>query len=219
MYFNDAYARTVRLPVRYESDSKWWTLLDGSDLPEIKDGAIGEIVLDAYLIVDDEVRIELSQESKVPFLPQGTTLWARVDTKETPSELMKFAEVKKCDPPEPPGRFVAIMLTSDLGLHLRANKSAMLGGCECSIPGLPEVEATSVNHAYTMISTHFEPARRSHSGNVFLKVYYEDESHGMTVLRPLKDKRVEVEGKYSFSKTSDLPQHESPENESNDLFS
>ena len=47
--------------------------------------------------------------------------------------------------------------------------------CPIDIPFLNK-KAVSVNQAYTIISTEFEKYRRSHTGNVFNKVYYKDEN-------------------------------------------
>ncbi len=46
----------------------------------------------------------------------------------------------------------------------------------------------SVNQAYTLISTHFEPQRRSHTGNIFNCVYYREEPlNTWQSLRHLRD--------------------------------
>jgi len=47
--------------------------------------------------------------------------------------------------------------------------------CPIYIPFLSK-KVISVNQAYTNISTEFEKYRRSHTGNVFHKVYYKDEN-------------------------------------------
>ncbi len=64
---------------------------------------------------------------------------------------------------------VFIILEEDLRFDLSLGKPAGLTDCRCRIPALPAA-ARSVNHAYTLISQHFEPHRRSHTGNVFEKV-------------------------------------------------
>ena len=57
--------------------------------------------------------------------------------------------------------------------------------CKCNIPAL-EKDASSLNHAYTLLSREFEPDRISHGGNVFLNCYYYDEDN---FWRNLDDKR------------------------------
>lgn len=70
------------------------------------------------------------------------------------------------------------ILQTDLYLRMRGTRAPTLEGCGCFIPALEEC-ARSVNRAYTLISTAFEPRRISHVANVFSKVLYEDEKSGL----------------------------------------
>jgi hypothetical protein len=47
--------------------------------------------------------------------------------------------------------------------------------CVCTIPSL-NMEAESLNHAFTIISEAYETKRRSHSGNVFERAYAQNDS-------------------------------------------
>ncbi|QTA88377.1 hypothetical protein [Desulfonema magnum] len=67
--------------------------------------------------------------------------------------------------------FVEICLKEDLYINLRCTKEAELSDCECNITALKE-KAKSINHAYALISRHYETHRRSYGGNVFDRVYY-----------------------------------------------
>ena len=73
------------------------------------------------------------------------------------------------------GDFAEIILKEPLSMVLRGTKKSMLCSCKCQLPFL-NIEAESINHVYTLLSTHFEKSRRSHSGNVFQKIYYSNQN-------------------------------------------
>ncbi|HEV2472388.1 MAG TPA: hypothetical protein VGS41_06980 [Chthonomonadales bacterium] len=76
--------------------------------------------------------------------------------------------------------FVEAIITSDLGMHQVGAKSARLTGGACIVPCMPGTSsaqpcaAHSLNDAYTMISSAFEPGRRTHTGVSFTKVRFLD---------------------------------------------
>jgi len=65
---------------------------------------------------------------------------------------------------------VEVRLKQDLKIRIRGDREAKLEPCSCLIPSL-EREATSVNHAFTLISETYETERLSHTGNVFERAY------------------------------------------------
>lgn len=191
MILDDRFARTVRLFVKYNGGQ--WLLDSGRPLPEIREGALGELILSPYAIVDEEACRALTQERRVPFFEKGSSLWVCVDSVGVPEKLRSAVKGLPSWPPQDRTVFVEIVLKEDLYLILRPNKDARLDDCVCSIPSLPTAEAKSVNHAYTLVSTAFEPKRRSHSGNVFRKVYYASKLRDRNCLRALNDRRMGVE--------------------------
>lgn len=54
-------------------------------------------------------------------------------------------------------------------------KERSCGDCY-PLPCLEDAKAMSLNHAYTLISSHFKTNRISHSGNVFLRGHWHDKS-------------------------------------------
>ena len=66
-----------------------------------------------------------------------------------------------------------IVLKEEQRICLRGAKKAILESCHCSIDGLNR-EAHSLNEAYSLVSTEYEPERRSHTGSVFQKGLYLD---------------------------------------------
>jgi hypothetical protein len=57
-----------------------------------------------------------------------------------------------------------------LRIRIRGDQEAKLEPCSCEITALKR-EATSVNHAFTIISESYETQRLSHTGNVFERAY------------------------------------------------
>jgi len=61
----------------------------------------------------------------------------------------------------------------------------------------------SINHAYTLIATYFEPHRRASTGNVFDKVFYQRSEDGKWVsLRTLRDEIQQARKMAADSQTS-----------------
>lgn len=160
----DRYRRTVRIPVTVEKGHVLRS--GGGDLPEIRDGAVAELVLDFDALLDVRERERLAGEEVVPFFPPGTELWVRVSPQSIPAHLARHATSR----PEFPGSFVRVILKKALMIRLRGAKPGTLMNVECVIPALKAV-AGSVNHAYRLISEAFEPHRISHAGNVFQEVF------------------------------------------------
>jgi hypothetical protein len=72
------------------------------------------------------------------------------------------------------GGFVEIVLGEPLRINPAKGKAGELEDVTCTIPALA-LGATSINHAYTVISERYEPRRRSHTGNVFREVFFHDD--------------------------------------------
>lgn len=69
---------------------------------------------------------------------------------------------------------VRVVLLQDLRLRYRGDQKAWLDECECTITALEKSlgkPAASLNHAFTLASTHFETKRRQHNANVFIRAW------------------------------------------------
>lgn len=102
-------------------------------------------------------------QNAVIFLSVGSPVFARIKDKRGNISAESRRE------------FVKIQLLDDLYLNFKDRRHAFLEQCRCHIPDLNQ-DATSLNHAYTLISTHFEVGRRAKGGNVFNKLYYAERS-------------------------------------------
>lgn len=178
----DTFDRTVCLQVRV-IDGKI-TMLDGSALPQIQTNISAELSFLAVHILQDEERIKFTEEYEVPFLVSGAVLWVKVKPNEHLEKSLAAHRIKKRPHCEDDGLFLPILLQQDLNLQIRAGKHSKLGETKIHIPNL-NIDAKSINEAYTKVSTVYEPSRRSHSGNVFQEVYYEhdDTLHRLHRLR------------------------------------
>lgn len=162
--------------------------LDGSPLPELRIGAVGELFISSADVVDDEVADRLAEPSRLPLLPAGTELVVGVRAIFTDD----FSQALGSDGPLAywDGRVVAIRLEEPLELEVRAGAQAKLRPCQCSSPALDGEEAVSLNHAFTLLSERYETDRISHTGNVFKRVFHYDAT--VRRWRPLEDLRRTV---------------------------
>lgn len=191
MWYDLGEQSSAHIPVTVEAESKI-RFRYGTILPELKMGTIGVLVVPISAVVDETLRSLLQSGTTEEIQPDSATLFAEINPSSMRSlELQtKKDHVKKMKK----GNFVEILMLAPLTLRMRGTKRPELLDCSCRIPALAENEghAFSVNHAYTLISQTFEPHRRSHSGNVFTKVFYMDAG----ILHPLDDLRQKAENLY-----------------------
>lgn len=180
---------TVHIPVVWKDGQ--WVYVDGA-MPAFAEGAVGELRVRVNDMADGRDADRFSHEETVPFVEEGTLLLACMTLKgELPKEAYEFPEDMR--PLKSVGYshyFIPFTLEEPLELRLRGTKPAQLMPCKCRIPALgPEVIADSVNQAYTRISERFEPWRKSHTGDVFQRVYLAEPSNGFLV--PLHSLRTQ----------------------------
>lgn len=169
-------------------------------LPEIKDGTVLEIHVDSYALMDAGQDKILSEEHTEVFLPKGQALMVRLSLERIEDPNAKgLYELQVDFAPGYPCRFAEVRLEEALKIHLHATKHASLGSAKCSLPALKGGTARSLNHAYTLLSRHYETKRIAHGGNVFEAFYVLRDGHW----RQLKEFRkvvaerfeAEIEGK------------------------
>lgn len=163
---------------------------DEQPLPKFRDEAEFDILIDATYVTDTSRLNEIEGESAVPFLPKGTRLLAQVNADNVPDDLRRFLHR---EPSLIDGyAVVEFTLHEDVDLRFRAGRDASLYDVKCFIEPLTYINdnpyAKSINHAYTLITRHFEPHRISTGGNVFNKVFYQSSDADYWVpLRYLRD--------------------------------
>lgn len=196
----DPHARRICLPVVLR-DGKW-LLENGLPLPRLRDEAYADLWVQA-IDFDNEAESKVwSAELKVPFLPSGTTLSIGINRNDVPAKLRPFCKERSASD----GRSICsveVHLLRDVKLILTPGKQAMLGSCLCRIPSLDR-DVASINEAYTRVSEAFEPKRRSHTGNVFRKVFRDC----VGFIEPLDKLRKQVERQARGPAAAPAPQRQ-----------
>lgn len=164
---HDRGQKQLRIGVRVTEQG--FELLDGSALPKLRTGAVAEVFISADAIQEGPAKNALLQERRVVLLEKGEVVllgMSRTMIENNRAGLIPASEVRL------PGEYgyVEVELREPLFLRMRGDQEARLDDCHCWIPAL-KVEASSVNHAFTLASQAFETGRRSHSGNVFERGY------------------------------------------------
>jgi len=186
----DPEAKTVSIPVRVKDGQV--VLFYGEQPPGLQEGTVGELVVPAFSVRDPVLQTTLNREMTLPLLDAGIHIWFRLyldRTGDAPPGLQE-ALVRKGDKNwELQGFFVEGVLMAALQLQIRGGKVPSLMPAACRVPCLRR-EADSLNHAYTLISTAFQPERRSHTGNVFDRCFVERGDRTV----PLRGLREAAEG-------------------------
>lgn len=161
-------AKTVSIPVRAIHGRLEY--LNGGGIPDIRDEAVCELIVDEYTLLDDPSRFQ--REEPVKLLDAGTTVAMAVRRDTIPQERIDrtYSLRLRAVDRHSKSRWVKVELKEDLHLRLRGSKNYELMECKCHIPALG-AGAESLNQAYTLVSQVFEPHRRSHTGNIFRKCF------------------------------------------------
>lgn len=179
----------ARIPVKV-SDDGTVELRQGGPLPSMQDGTIGTLEVPEYSITDDELVDRLRENVVKEFLPSESTVAFAINGDHTPDRLKKhLIEGKDIGINTP--YLVFIKLQAPLNLRMRGTSRGKLTPVNCRIPAL-DINATSLNHAYRLVSEEFEPKRISHAGNVFDLGYLEQEGRWIS----LEDHRSSIEDEY-----------------------
>ncbi len=154
------------------------------------EGTLADIVVPEYAFEKADELQRFNLEDTVTVLPAESLLFAMMSPHHGMGGprigIPSAAHTRPQDGLEN-ANLVAFAIREDLKLHLRGTKLAQLEPCECELEGFPEdLAVTSINQAYTRLSERYEPTRKSHSGNVFTKVFFMKGN----LLLPLAELRV-----------------------------
>jgi len=198
----DASESTVRITVRVRGNHL--EHFYGGELPAIRDGAICDLIVRRSDLPDPGAARSLTASERVQLLSAGTTLMIEVDLHEHHDRALRAEDQGVMNIIG--NAVVAVTLVGDLKLTVRAGKRAILRACPVDIPALDCV-ATSLNHAYSMVSREFEPWRLSSSGNVFRKVHFlaSHNDFGEPVWQPLDTLRKQREAAFEQAVFSPSP--------------
>jgi hypothetical protein len=168
----ERFQKHLRIGVRF--DGTGFVLLNGNPLPELAADSVAELVLAPECIQNAKLRASLTGQKGILLLKEGSLVLCGV-SRTMIDDI--FAEGLNPSGPVPihsAYKFVEVKLEADLWLQVRGDQEARLSSCPCKITALNK-EAESLNQAFTLISEAYEIKRRSHSGNVFERVYAQNE--------------------------------------------
>ena len=216
-YIPDPWAgKTVRIRVEMRG-GRIVSVLDGNP-PALQEGALADLIVDADTLQDARW-IEMQQDRRVPFLASGTPCAIVLNSRRMePGVADRLHEAFRhsgiLDLSGQPrlivdGVPIQVQLLEDLRLVLRGAKSAQLCPCRCWIPVL-EMEAGSLNQAYTVLSTEFEVQRLTHGGNAFRQVYclLGRSWRRLDALRQMREAEPLEDGAAAFQRPDAFPSQE-----------
>jgi hypothetical protein len=169
-----------------------WEFFYGGDVP-VREGALGELTLNADQITDDSFKHRVTQEAVVRILDEGTELRVALCDRSTAGSL--FGDWPSPYPSAVPAgttRFESVWLgpvkrsrdalsldesleRGGLWLKLKGMERCELHGSTIKMPkGIDKPFAQSLNHAFTLLSEKYEVHRISHTGNVYTRVFYQE---------------------------------------------
>lgn len=202
----------VRIPVKLVDGQ--WEYFYGGSLP-VKDGSVGDLVVDRSRIEDKKFLASLKCASKHKILEIGTTLLVALTVKhplDIGPELVQYLQPVGSGGPDLGNayywttrsgdtRFVQISVggptavqrqldpeeKGGVWLHVEGLVPKGVSSSTILLPsGVGNGAAESLNHAFTLLSERYEPWRKSHTGNIYDRMLYR-ESNGKWY--PLNDLR------------------------------
>jgi hypothetical protein len=161
----DPHEKTAEIPVMTANDG--FHAFPGGPLPALKEGILCRLIVPAFAFKEAADKSRYTRVCKQRVLPKGTIL--RI--------ALSF------------GQEVTIRLDGELWMRIRGERRPSCENVPCTLIG-EKLTAQSLNHAYAIASAQHEKERRSHTGNIYRSIYFQD-SRGHW--RPLEDLRVSVE--------------------------
>lgn len=210
-YYDPLWTAKVTVPVKRVGDR--WEFFYGGDVP-VKEGTLGELTFSAEHISDEAFRQRVTTESMFKVFEEGTQLLVALSARDKATPYAGY-EAKFFPHGIPPGTSYwgvirlgppksknnkdkaaqqeLIPETGGLWLKLTGLEKFELASSTVIMPaGFHEPTATSLNHAFTLLSREYEKHRISNTGNVYTRVYYQDRDE---CWYPLDDLRRGVQAK------------------------
>ena len=206
-YFAPNWTEKITLPVK-RVDAHW-EFFYGGDVP-VQDGCLAELTIDVSCITDPEFLKRTNQKLEVKVLPVGSPLlvalsdrnqartrigpWPEASREDIPNGTTRFEKVWVGPPKETQQNLLQEDRSGGLWLRLKGlERTEIRSSTIVMPPGFPTATASSLNHAFTLLSKEYETHRISNTGNVYKQCFYQ-EKNGKWY--PLNDLRhgVQVKG-------------------------
>ena len=179
----ERFQKHLRIGIQF--DGAGFVLLNGLPLPALVKDCVAELVLAPECIQNAKLRASLTGQKTVLLLKEGSRVLCGVSSTMIEDIFDEGLNPSGPVPIHSTYKFVEVKLDADLWLQVRGDLEARLSSCLCKITAL-NIEAESLNQAFTLISETYETKRRSHSGNVFERVYAQDERGDWQSLEQLR---------------------------------
>jgi hypothetical protein len=203
----------IRIPVKLVDGQ--WEFFYGGSLP-VCDGAVGELILDKRSIEDKEFLARLNRKSEYKILESGTQLRVALTVRpfpEIPTNLKKqlitmnahelgdytlqhasfdtqFAQITIGNPTTRQEK-ICPNETGGVWLQLQGTQPKSITTSSVIVPGeISREPLDSLNHAFTRLSEVCEPWRKSHTGNIYDRVLYQEKNGRWYSLSTLRDAAI-----------------------------
>lgn len=205
-HHSPTWSDQVRIPVRLINGH--WEFFYGGSV-HVKEGAMATLTVDMDQIKDSEFLKTLTSTVYVKVLDEKSQLLVflsveksqgiprclerKLDHLEIPAgaNMVQYIQLGALQPQmlkgpkrEDPKAFTD---TGGLWLKVKGYDKTELISSEIIMPAESTIErAISLNHAYTLLSEKYETHRKSHTGNVYSRIFYQDSDE---MWHPLSDLR------------------------------
>lgn len=211
----DIYTKTpIRIPVKLVDGQ--WEYFYGGGL-HVCNGAVGDLVIDKRAIEDKKFLALLKQTSEYKILGVGTDLRVALTIKPTSDiddSLRKcliqmnaqelsadyFHSVRSADTqfvkvsigePTPRQKKMRPEDNGGIWLRLQGTQTKDISTSRVIVPApVSEYPLESLNHAFTRLSEKYEPWRKSHTGNIYDRVLYQEKNGRWYPLNVLRNAAV-----------------------------
>lgn len=189
----DPLVATVRIPIRIKDSQP--VFFYGGPLPRLEEGSVADLVVPRSAVTEPALLEVLLRQEERTVLDAGTELLIEISLRSNDRRLEDIQAVGVVHEAAS-SRFARLRLNEPLRLLLRGTNRGVLRPCTCEVVQLRE-QATSLNEAYSIAVRAFEPWRRSHTGNVFKKLFYRHATvAGKKHWRPLETLRFAHEARF-----------------------
>jgi hypothetical protein len=161
----DPFEKTAEIPIMTSNEG--FHAFPGGPLPALKEGILCRLIVPAFAFKEAADKSRYTRVCKKRVLPKGTIL--RI--------ALSF------------GKEVTVRLDGELWMRIRGERRPSCENVPCALIG-EKLTAQSLNHAYAIASARHQKERRSHTGNIYRSIYFQDSSGNW---RPLEDLRASVE--------------------------
>ena len=210
---------TLRVPMKLVNGQ--WEYFYGGALP-VKDGTVADMIVDESSFTDKAFINTLKQRSRHKILDEDTELLVALTIKPEPKLDKKikhhlipihFPDIQVStvfhnNHLSPDTMFVTIKIggptdqqvaTNDgdgggLWLDIQGLQPKGLVSSSINLPeGVSDEPAISLNHAFTLLSQAYEPWRKSHTGNIYSRMFYKEKNSRWYPLEILRNTSIAKE--------------------------